>query len=214
MAAGLHWVAMKTNLIANPPALHDSHMKPAIPPRLSVITGFLMAVFCAALVSFIASPVALAGGADGEYMFTSATGTITANGETQELPQDLIQQFTATQTGGIVIKNNKLSLDRAALVKLIKKLTKEYGAEVDYKISGPTSIKFTKHGKAFTASTSKPVAVTFAISHPKLDQTIKGSLKSDFDARVKGRILTLKVPVSGKLMGKKVSAEMTIVCTR
>lgn len=43
---------------------------------------------------------------------------------------------------------------------------------------------------------------------------IKGNLKSDFDAKVKGKVLTLKVPISGKLMGKPVSAELTIICTR
>lgn len=205
---------MKTNLIAKPPVRHDSPSKTTISPRHSAFACFLMAVFCTVLVSFVTSPVALAGGADGEYQFTSASGTITLAGKTQELPQELVQQIAATQSGGIVIKNNEIKLDRKILVRLINKLANEFGADVEYKLSGPTSLKLNKHGKLFSGSTSKPIAVTFEITHPDIDQVIKGNLKTDFDAKVKGKVLTLHVPVSGKIVGKKVSAELTVVCTR
>ncbi len=203
---------MKTNLIANPPVTQNTQQKPAT--RLSAFVGLLVAVFCAALVSFTSSPVALAGGADGEYLLTSISGTITMAGETEEIPQDLVQQFANLQSGGIVVKNNKINIDRKIAVRLINKLAKEYGADVDYDLSGPTSLKLNKHGKIFTGSTSKPVEVSFKISHPSIDQVIKGSLKTDFDARVKGKVLTLHVPITGKIIGQKVSANLTVVCTR
>lgn len=203
---------MKTNLIANPPVIPDTQQQTA--PRLPAFIGLLMAVFCAALVSFTSSPVALAGGADGEYLLTSVSGTITLAGETEEIPQDIVQQFANLQNGGIVVKNNKISIDRKIAVRLINKLAKQYGADVDYDLSGPTSLKLNKNGKIFTGSTSKPVEVSFQISHPSIDQVIKGSLKADFDAKVKGKVLTLHVPITGKIIGKKVSADLTVVCTR
>jgi len=205
---------MKTNLIAPPPAQHVPPRETTVTPRLSAFAGFLMAAICAVLVSFVTTPVALAGGPDGEYQLTSATGTITLAGQTQELPQEIVQQLSALQSGGIVVKNSQIKLDRKMLVRLINKLADQFGATVDYKLSGPTSLKLNKHGKVYSGSTSKPVAVTFDISIPDVDQAIKGNLKSDFEAKVKGKVLTLHVPVTGKIVGKKVSADLTITCTR
>jgi hypothetical protein len=209
---------MKTNTIAQHPVQFRTPKETAAVTCLPGLGRFLLAVLCAALVSFTAAPAALAAGIDGEYLFTRATGTITAGGETQELPQELVQQLAASQSGGLVIKNNKITIDRKVVVRLLNKLKKEYGATVKYKLTGPTSIKFNKHGKVFTANTSKPVVATFDITIPMPEDPepmkIKGNLKSDFDAKVKGKVLTLKVPISGKLMGKPVSAELTIICTR
>lgn len=205
---------MKTNTIAQHPVQIYSPQGTAAVTCLPGLGRFLLAVLCAALVSFTASPTALAAGPDGEYLLTSATGTITAGGETEELPQDLVQQLAASQSGGIVIKNSKITLDRKVVVRLLNQLKKEYGASVKYKLTGPTSIRFTKHGKAYTANTSKPVVVSFEIQHPSLEETIVGKLKSDFDAKVKGKVLTLQIPISGKLMGEKVAARLTIICTR
>lgn len=178
---------------------------------LSGILRIVMAVVCATLVSFI-TPSALAGAADGDYAFVSASGNLKAGGDTLELPQDVLQEIGAIQNGKIVIKNNKIQLNRKAAARIINGIGKELGIEFETTITGPTSLKLNKSGKSYVGSTSEPVVVTFAATVD--GEETSGNIKTYFQAKLKGSKLTLKVPITGKLSGSKFSGELTIVCER
>lgn len=178
---------------------------------LSGVLRIAMAVACATLVSLLA-PSAQAGAADGEYAFVSASGSLTGGGDTIELPQDVLQEIGPIQDGHIVIKNNKMQLNRKAALRIIKSIGKELGIEFETTISGPTSLKLNKSGKAYIGSTSEPVVVTFAATVES--EEISGNLKTDFQAKLKGDKLTIRVPITGRISGKKISGELNIVCER
>ena len=186
--------------------LHVSFIHP-----LTGILRIAMAVVCATLVSFI-TPGAQAGAADGEYAFVSASGSISAGGETLDLPQDVLQEIGAIQNGKIVIENNKLKLNRKAAARIIKSIGNELGIEFDITITGPTSLKLKKSGRSYIGSTTEPVVVKFSTTFE--GEEFSGTIKTDFVAKVKGDKLTLRVPIGGNLLGQKISGELNIVCER
>lgn len=189
---------------------HSEFLANFIPP-LSGVLRVAMAVVCATLVSLLA-PSAQAGAADGEYAFVSASGYLTGGGDTIELPQDVLQEIGPIQDGHMVIKNNKMQLNRKAATRIIKGIGKELGIEFETTLTGPSSLKLNKSGKVWIGSTSEPIVVTFAATVE--GEEISGNLKTHFQAKLKGDKLTIKVPITGRLSGKKISGEVNIVCER
>jgi hypothetical protein len=169
----------------------------------------MVIALCASLVSL--SPV-LAAGADGEYKFVSASGSVTAAGETIQLDDEILQQFGGLQNGNIVIKDNKLQLNRKAAQKLIKQLADEIGAAVEISISGPTSVMLKKSGKAYTGSTNKPLVLEITASLGGREVT--GNIKSLFGVKVKSENLSLKVTLNGTALGGKLTGDITIKCKK
>lgn len=194
-----------------PPQIGHSRPRIRFIQPLPGLLRIAMAVVCATLVSFIA-PSLQAGAADGDYAFVSASGSLTAGGDSLELPQDVLQEIGAIQNGKIVIKNNKIQLNRKAAARIINGIGKELGIEFDITITGPTSLKLKKSGKSYVGSTSEPVVVNFAATVD--EEEISGNIKTYFQAKLRGNKLTLKVPISGKFSDSKFSGELTIVCMR
>jgi hypothetical protein len=201
---------MKTNI--DPHAVHShSPQVTTVSVIHSGIGRLLLAVVCASLVSFTSVTTAVAG-PDGEYAFVSASGSLTAGGDTYELPQDLLKEIGAIQKGKIVIQDNKIQLNRKAAAKIIQQLGDQLGIVFDITISGPTSLKLKKSGKIYVGSTTTPVVVAFETTYN--GTKISGYLKTYFNATVKGDVLTLKVPVGGKALGMKFTGDMTIKAKR
>ena len=172
---------------------------------------YLLAIVCASLVSFTSLTPASAA-VDGEYRFVSAEGSISADGETIVLPQDLLKEIGAIQNGRIIIKDNKIQLNRKAAAKIIKQIGDELGIEFDITISGPTSLKLKKSGNIYIGSTTDPVVVAFETTYG--GKIISGNLKTYFNAKVKSTKLTLNVPITGKALGMKFKGDLTMVCKR
>lgn len=190
-------------------------MVPCTPPaafeamRFVGFIRFMLIAACASLVSL--SPVRAAG-ADGEYKFVTASGSATVAGETVELDDEILQQLGGLQNGKIVIKNNKLQLNRKAAQKLINQLAEEFGITVETTITGPTHVPLKKNGKAYTGSTAKPLVLEFSAVFE--GQQISGNIKTFFDVKVKGKNLTLNVDVSGTALGGNLSGDITVKCKK
>lgn len=208
----VYWAAMKTNTIAQHPVPSQSPLGTLAFTRFAGLGKLLLAVVCASLVSFATMPSVFAAGADGDYKLVSASGSLTANGETMELPEDILQEFGALENAKITIENNRLQLNRKAALKIIKKLGDEFGLEFETTITGPKYLQLKKSGKRFVGNTSNPIVVTFETVYQ--GEKIAGNLKTDFNAVVKGKTLTMKVPVTGKVLGIKFSGDIEIVCKR
>lgn len=203
---------MKTNTLETGTAACRAPHYSGFPFGLPGFFKLILTVLCVSLVSFT-SPSAKAGGADGEYQFVSATGSLTAGGQTLELPQDLLQEIGAIQNGKMLVEDNKLRLNRKAAARIIKQIGEELGIEFETTISGPTKLNLKKTGKGtFTGETTKPIVVTFTTTFEGED--ISGNIKTLFKAKVKGKKLTLIVPITGKALGMKLTGEMTIICER
>lgn len=191
-------------------------MVPCIPPpaafaarRFSGIIKVVCAAVCASLVSF--SP-ARAAGANGDYKFVSASGSLTLAGETVQLNDDLLKQFGGLKNGKISIVENRLQINRKAVGKLINQLENELGIGIDASITGPTYVQLQKNGTVYTGATAKPVVLKFSTTFE--GQKISGTIKFNFKVKVKGRDLTLNVPISGSALGYKLGGNVTVHCRK
>lgn len=190
-------------------------MVPSSPPaavearRFFGFIRFMLIAACASLASL--SPVRAAG-ADGEYKFVTASGSVSAAGQTVQLDDEILQQFAGLQNGKIVIKDNKVQLNRKAAQKLINQLAKDFGVTIETSITGPTNVKLKKNGKAYTGSTSKPLVLEFSTTFE--GQDISGNIKTLFNVKVKGNNLTMNVDLSGTALGSKLTGDITIKCRK
>jgi len=179
--------------------------------RLTGFVRFLLVVLCASLVVFTA-PAALGAGADGDYKFTSATGSLTYAGNTVELPQDLILELAAIQNGKMTIQNNRLKLNRNAMTKIFKQLGEQLGTTIDTTVTGPAFVQMTKTGKNYTGKTTKPLVITFDTTF--MGDDISGELEAVFNAKVKGKTLTFVVNLAGTALGADFDGKLTIICKK
>lgn len=202
---------MKTNTLEAGTADYRAPHRTGTDYGFSGFFKLILAVICMSLVSFT-PPSATAAGADGEYAFVSAAGSITAGGQTLELPQDLLQEIGAIKNGKLVVQNNNLQLNRKAALRIIKQIGNQLGITFDTSISGPTKLKLKKTVNGYAGATKEPVVVTFSTTYQGED--ISGNIKTNFRAKVKGNTLTLIVPITGKALGMRFSGELTIVCER
>lgn len=203
--------AMKTNSFETGTAAcrapRETGFAIGLPGFLKLILAFVGATWVQ-----LATPTAMAGGADGEYAFVSASGTISGGGETLELPEDILQQIGAIKNGRIVVEDNKIQLNRKAALRIINQLGQELGIEFETSITGPTKLKLNKAGNTYVGETTEPIVVKFATTYE--DEDISGTIKTYFKAKVKGDKLTLVVPLTIKALGKKFTGEVTVVCQR
>jgi|GEM_PF-4824084 len=203
---------MKTNIIAHPPMpFHSPQGTTATAALLTGFVRFLLVVLCASLVAFT-TPTALGAGADGDYKFTGATGSLTYAGETVELPQDLILELAAIQNGKMTILNNRLKLNRNAMTKIFKQLGEQLGTTIDVSVTGPAYVQMTKTGKNYTGKTTKPLVITFDTTF--MGEDISGKLNAFFDAKVKGKTLTFVVDLAGTALGSDFDGELKIICKK
>ncbi len=184
-------------------------------PHASRLAGFgklLLAGICASLVSFSTMPTASAAGADGVYKYVKASGTLSVGGQSITVTPEMLNQFGAIQNGRITISNNRVQLNRNAAANIIKQLGTQLGVVITVKITGPTYVQLHKSGLIYTGSTTTPVVVTFSTTYQ--GTKISGNIKTNYIAKVSGTTLTLKVPVTGTLLGKQLKGTMTVTCKR
>lgn len=191
---------MKTNeqCTPNPSGLHAATGFPHPGMRLIVIAVL-------SILSLAIAPVARAGSPDGSYEFISATGSVTFAGETTRLGADEIAELGIANDATLQVKKKKVNLNRNAVAKLLKKLEKQFGAEVETTVTGPRTVKLRKTKKGWTGKTTRPVVVKFTVSYG--GETFKGTLRSHFKVKVVGKKLTMTVPITGNLAGAKFKAK-------
>jgi hypothetical protein len=189
-----------------------TNTNPQIKSVFQNVRRFFIAALCVSFISIFATPAASAANPNGKYKFVRAHGTLSIGGEKIDIPQELVQELGALKNGKIVIKKKRLQLNRKAGAKIIKDLGKELGVPVKVDISGPSSVKLKKSKKTHRGGTKKPVIVKFKANYE--GQDISGNLKTSFRAKVKGKTLTLTVPISGKILGEKLKGKLIIVGKR
>lgn len=165
----------------------------------------LVAIMICSILAVVAAPIAAAAPPDGTYKFVTASGSLTLGGDTVELTPDMIRELGIVNDVAVTVRNQKVALNRKAIVKLLKKVEKELGAKVETSISGPTSVTLRKKGKGWTGKTAKPVVVKFSITYQ--GQTAQGVLRTHFVVNVVGKNLTMKTPITGKVLGQNLSAQ-------
>lgn len=164
------------------------------------------------LVSMIATPDLQAAAPNGSYKFVKASGSLTAAGETIRLDDDMIKNFAALKNGRLTIAKNRLQIDRTAALKAIKQLANQLGITFKTSITGPNTISLKKVGTSYSGQTSRPIVVKFSANYQ--GQAISGKISSNFKVKIKGRILTLTVPITGNVMGYGVKGKIVVTLKR
>lgn len=203
---------MKTNTISLPVVQFQTFTANSPASRLRDAARVLLEWLCISWVSVFASTTALAGGPDGEYKFVSATGFVSFGGDTREIRQEVIKEVAAIQNGKIVIKDNRLQINRKAAARIIKQIGDELRIGFETNITGPTYLKLHKTGKVYVGNSSRPVVVTF--KGMVKDTKFWGRVDAGFMARVKGRTLELTIPNSGSVLGHHLDILITVIGRR
>lgn len=203
---------MKTYSIVQPPVVFGSPQGIPAVSRLAGLCRVLLSAVCIALVSFVPAPGASAAAPDGQYEFTSASGTLSAGGDTYELPQDFLEGIAAIQSGKITVKDKTVKLSVAKAAKIIEDVGDQLGLTFDVTITGPKSIKLKKSGTKWVGATTKPLVINFQTTFNGDD--VSGEMVFDFKAKVKGKTLTLTADMTGNAIGMDLTGELTIVCKR
>lgn len=198
---------MKTNEFCTPgPSISESKL------RLPRFGWRPIAAAMVALLAVAAAPVAEAKAPDGKYKYVKASGTITIAGETQKLTRKSIEELGIVNKTVSKVKKSKLKIDRNVMDKLLGKLEKQLGAEVETTITGPKTVKLRKVGNKWKGKTKKPVKVDFTIKYQ--GQTYTGSMNMYFIAKIVGKKLTLTTEISGKMLGEKLEATAVSIFKR
>jgi hypothetical protein len=170
----------------------------------------LITSLCVVAISFFST--AFAAAPDGTYDFVKAKGSLTIGGETIKLPQELVQGIPAISEGSAKVKKGKMKLDRNTAASIIKALGKELDTRFEISITGPKSLKLRKKGKIYKGSTTKPIVVRFSATVE--GEELSGTISNDFDVKIKGKTLTMKVPLKGSLLGEKFSGKLVVKMKR
>jgi hypothetical protein len=172
----------------------------------------LMVLLLSLAFSFGTAATTLAAGADGAYKFVRGSGKISVAGESLDIPTSLVQQIGGVVNGRVTIKNNRIQINRNAGAAVVDYVGEMFGVTFNYTVGGSKFIDLKKSGRLFTGKTVKPVVVKFSADY--MGMQVTGNIRSAITATVKGRTLTLKVPVSGSAMGFPIKGNMTVVCQR
>lgn len=203
---------MKTN----PVTLSSNTTNPlqAIPSqsRFANFGRLMLATSCVSLVSFAAVPQALAAGANGDYDFTSASGSVKYNGKKINISQSLVKKIAKVANGEITIKDNTLKIGKYSTAKIVEDLGDDLDIDVEASVKGPSSVVLTKSGNVYTGKTATPVVASFDADFHGAD--FSGSLKSNVSATVKNNTLTIVITFSGGALDEDFSGKLTIVGKR
>jgi hypothetical protein len=172
-----------------------------------------LATACVSLVSFSAVPQALAAGADGEYAFNSASGSLRFDGDSVDIPQALVKRIANVTDGEITIRNNTIRVNKAGTVRVIENLGDDLNAEVEASATGPNTVVLTKTGnRTFSGKTTSPIVTSF--EGDIFGEDFSGELKTRVSATVEGKTLTMVIRFSGETLGEDFSGRITIIAKR
>jgi hypothetical protein len=163
-------------------------------------TGFIRAIACItlfAVISVFAAPAAQAAGADGSYRLTRVSGTFVANGQTVDVPTNILSN-AMLRDGRIIVKDNKLPIYRAKWGNLFDEFTYA-GFTGSLRVTGPSNLVFNRVDGAFVGQTTQPVKLV--MSGEYMGTPISMSMSMTFKAKVVGDTMTITVPVKLNAMG-------------
>lgn len=181
----------------------------------SRLTGFrrlLLTTSCVSLVSFAAVPHAFAAAPNGDYEFTSASGSVKFDGKKINVSQRLIKNLAGVTNEKITIENRTLKIRRKALVSVVNNFADDFDIDVETKVSGPTSVTLSKSGNTFTGKTPQSIVASFDGS--LLGKDFSGELKIRVAATVRRKTLTMVITFGGNAIGSDFSGKLTVVGKR
>ncbi len=193
-------------------ALSNPIQENARPSRLAKVSRLLLATMCVSLVSFAATPKALAAAPNGVYEVTSVSGDVKFDDETIDLPQSVVKRIARVAEGDITIRNQTLRLNRNATSKIVTTLGDDLDIDVEASVSGPTSLAFTKSGDKYQGSTAEPIVTSFQGDFNGAE--FSGELITHVKATVKGKTLRIVLTFSGEALGDDFSGTITIIAKR
>jgi hypothetical protein len=202
---------MKTNSIINLPTSVDPILGNKGSSRLAKLSRLLMAVLGVSLVS-AAAPSALAAAPNGDYAFTSASGSVKYNGNTITLSPSAVKRIAGVVNDKITIENNTLQLNRSATKKIVRSLGDDLNFDATYRVTGPSSVVLVKEGDIFIGTTAEPIVVAFDGNFEGAD--FSGELSSNVTAKVQGKTLRVIITFSGDALGSNFSGKLVIVAKR
>lgn len=201
---------MKTNSVTS---TLNPHQETTAITRFARLGRFSLAATCVSLVSFTATPLAMAAGADGSYEFQSASGSLRYDGDSISIPKAIVKRIASVVDGEIVIKDNTLKVNKRGTVRLIEEFGDDIDVDVEASASGPTKVVLTKQGpKLFSGKTTSPIVTTF--EGDVFGADFSGELRTKVAATVERKTLTIVIKFSGEAEGEDFSGKITITAKR
>jgi len=205
-------IDMKTKLIEYPVASSQSFRATLGASRLANFGRVLVATSCVSLVSFATVPAALAGGANGTYEFKRAYGTLKYGGKSVDIPESIVRRIAGVVQGDVIIRNQKLKLNRNASARIIKNLGKDLDFSVETSVSGPASLELTKTGNSYSGETRRPIVVSFDGNFHGED--FSGELVTGVTATLDNNKLKLVITFSGDALGDDFNGKVVVIARR
>lgn len=145
----------------------------------------------------MAAPSAQAAGADGSYRLTRVSGTFVANGQTIDIPNQILTN-ALLKNGRIVVTDNKIPIYRTKWQTLLDEFN-YLGFSGTVQVSGPSNLVLNPVDGAFVGSTTKPVKLS--LSGDYNGTPISLLMKMNFRAKVIGNTMTATIPITLTAMG-------------
>lgn len=165
------------------------------------------------VVSLAASPsTAQVVGADGNYRVTGGSGSLSSGGETRKIPKSVFNTIIKEQSGGIVVKNQKLKINRDMAALLLQSIAGNSSVITTSKVTGPSSITLVPTGSFFTGKTLQPIVAKF--SGKDGGEKFSVTVKTYANATVKADAVTLTTRFSATDGSDQVSGIITLVGKR
>jgi hypothetical protein len=171
-----------------------------------------MAVSMSVIALAAVPSTALAVGVDGIYRVTGGSGSLSSDGQTKKIPKSVFDQITQDQSAGIVVKNQKLKINRMMTAALFQSLAAESGVTIDPKVTGPSSITLVATGGYFAGKTLQPIVTKF--SGNDHGEKFSVTAKTYINVAVKGNSLTLTTRFAAVDGADKISGTITLVGRR
>lgn len=202
---------MKTNSMT-PPTLSQPLQSVTGCTRFASFSRLMMATLCVSLVSFAATPKALAAAPNGTYDLKDVTGTLKIDGDSFHLPDALAKRLAGVTDGKITIENNTLKLRKNATARIVEEVADDLDVDVDVEVNGPNKVVLTKSGDTYTGKTVSPIVATFEGDVFSVD--FSGKLITRVSATVERKTLTIVIRFSGDVEGEDFSGKITLIAKR
>lgn len=164
-------------------------------------------------ICLVAFPgIAHAVGADGTYRVTGGKGSFSSGGETRKIPKSVFNEITKGQSAAMVVRDQKLKINRNMAASFFQSLAQEQGVTVRPKVTGPSSITLLPAGSYFTGKTSSPILAKLSITDD--GEKFSVIVKTNVSAVAKGDTLTLTTRFTATDGSDKVNGVITLVGVR
>lgn len=181
--------------------------------RLFNLRQWVCTVFIVSAISLAAVPSnALAAGADGVYKVTGSEGTITIGSDILDIPKKALNKATQGQTAVIVIKKQKIMLNRNATAILLKQIFGKAKFTMNPKVKGPMSLTLVPTEGGYTGKTSTPITSKITVTDE--GRKIALTIKTDVAAVVQGGSITLTTTFTASDGTNSVPGKITVTAKR